>query len=72
MMVTNSQQQIGIMTGGRHTTVLRCMAGVGGGIAGAPWPILMGCTTTHPVPQIILGFGGKIGTVIVIPSKQQL
>ena len=65
-MVTNSQQQTGIMT------VLRCVAGVGGGIDGAPGPILMVCTTTHPGPQMTMGFTGGNGMVLDIPSKQQL
>ena len=69
-MVTNSQQQTGTMTC-RHGTVLRCVAGVGGGIDGALGPILMVCTTTHPGPQMTLGFTGGIG-MVGIPSKQQL
>ena len=70
-MVTNSQQQTGTMTGGGQATVLRGTAGVGGGIGAAPGQILMVCTTTHPIPQIALGFSGGIG-MVMIPSKQQL
>ena len=55
-----------------HTNVLRCTAGVGGGMIGAPMPISMVCTTTHPGPQISLGFTGRGGMVINIPYKQQL
>ena len=70
MMVNNSQQQTEIMT------VLRSTARLGGGIGGwgtAACPILTVCTTTHPgPPHIGLGFGGGIGMVLNIPSKQQL
>ena len=68
-MVTSSQQQTRTMTGGRQATVLSGAAGVGGGIVcgrAAPMPILTVCTTTHPGPQIKLGFTGTIGIVLNI------
>ena len=66
-MVLSSPPATETMTGGRHSTVLRSKVGVGGGMACAPRPILMVCTTTHPGPQITLGFGGGIGMVVNIP-----
>ena len=68
MMVTSSQQQTGIMTGRRGSTVLRGLVGVAGGMGcTAALPILMVCTTTHPGPHISLGFCGTIGMVVNIP-----
>ena len=67
MMADNSQQPTEIMTSTRQATVLRCMAGVGGGIGSAPVPILMVCTTTHPGPQMTLELCGGIGMVVNIP-----
>ena len=67
MMVDSSQQPTGIMTCGRQATVLRSAAGVGGGMGAAAMPISMVCTTTHPVPQIGLGFTGGVGMVMNIP-----
>ena len=68
IMVTNSQQQTGTMTGRRGTsTVLGSWAGVGGGIITAASPIKTVSTTTDPVPQMPLGFGGDIGMVLDIP-----
>ena len=64
-MVNNSQQPTETTTSGRQSTVLRCVARVGGGTA--PGPISMVCTTTHPGPQIPLGFSGGIGMVVDIP-----
>ena len=66
MMVTNSQQPTTTMTGRCGATVLSGTAGVGGGIGTAPMPILTVCTTTHPGPQIKLGFTGRIGMVGII------
>ena len=65
--MNDSQPTTGTTTITRHTTVLSCVAGVGGGIGTAEMPILTVCTTTHPVPQIELGLGGTIGMVMVIP-----
>ena len=45
-MITSSQPETGIMTG-RHTTVLWCTAGEGGGMSGALLRILMVSTTIH-------------------------
>ena len=69
MMVPSSQQQTGKMTVTRQSTVLSGTAGVGGGMGTttATSPILTVCTTTHPVPQIELGFSGGVGMVINIP-----
>ena len=66
-MADHSPPPTGTMTGGRQSTVLRVMAGVGGGMGAAPMPILMVCTTTYPGPQISLGFGGTGGIIVIIP-----
>ena len=67
IMVYNSPPPTGTTVTRTGATVLRGTAGVGGGMATAPLPISTVCTTTHPVPQMPLGFGGRLGMIVDIP-----